>query len=692
MIRKSLWILALLVVTALMVAACGATPTPAPAAEKPAAEAPAAEAPAAEEPAAEAPAAEEPAAEAVAGCDDPLGCITVAPGDPIKMAAVQSISGATASLGNDEVRGVEIAIADRGEVAGHPVDLSVEDDGCSAEGGQTASTKLASNPDIVGVVGHTCSSSCTPATAIYNDAGLTMISGSCTAPALTAPDTHKPSFLRTAHNDNVQGRVMAEFAYNDLGIRKAATIHDGSPYAEQLQQVFADVFKALGGEITTQEALNAGDTDMRPLLTAIATTQPELIYYPIFIAEGGFVTSQAKEIAGLGEVILAGADGMYSPDFLSAAGEAAEGMFISSPDLAFVGDKYKNFVTQYNEKYGEDPLSVYHAHAYDGATMIFDAIEKVAKTDAEGNTLIGRQALRDALYATKDFEGITGKLTCTENGDCANPKIAVYQVQGGEFVPFKAGESEAAAEVVAGCDDPLGCVTIAADEPLKLASALVIAGPNAALGQDSQYGVEVAIKDRGEVAGHSVELLAEDDGCSAEGGQTAATKIAADEKVVGVVGHSCSSSCTPAATIYNDAGLSMISPSCTAPALTGESSHVASFLRTAHNDNVQGRVMAEYVFNVLGLKKAATIHDGSPYAEQLQQVFADTFVELGGEVTAQEAVNVGDTDMRPVRPSIAPANRNFYTTPFSPPKGPSLPPRPKKWAGWKIPFWPGPMA
>ncbi|MCB0198358.1 MAG: branched-chain amino acid ABC transporter substrate-binding protein, partial [Anaerolineae bacterium] len=181
---------------------------------------------------------------------------------------------------------------------------------------------------------------------------------------------------------------------------------------------------------------------------------------------------------------------------------------------------------------------------------------------------------------------------------------------------------------------------------------------------DSQTGVEVAIQQRGEVAGHPVELIPEDDGCSAEGGQTAATKIASDDSVVAVVGHSCSSSCTPAAPIYNDAGLTMISPSCTAPALTGADSHVPSFLRTAHNDNVQGRVMAEYVFNELGLTTAATIHDGSPYAEQLQQVFADTFAELGGTITAQEAVNVGDTDMRPVLTSIATASPEFLYYPI----------------------------
>ena len=105
-----------------------------------------------------------------------------------------------------------------------------------------------------------------------------------------------------------------------------------------------------------------------------------------------------------------------------------------------------------------------------------------------------------------------------------------------------------------------------------------------------------------------------------------------------MVGHQCSSSCTPAGPIYEDANITMIPPSCTAPALTDPASHVVSFLRTAPNYKVQGRVIAEFAYNTLGVRKAATIHDGSPYAEQLQQVFVDSFKELGGEITAQEAV------------------------------------------------------
>ncbi|MDM8521177.1 ABC transporter substrate-binding protein [Anaerolineales bacterium HSG6] len=669
MSKRFFLLICLLASVALIAAQCGGAATPEPK-EESAKEEPAKEEPAAEEPAEEAPV-EEPAEEApaeVASCEDALGCITVAPGDAIRIASALVIAGPNETLGIDSQRGVEIAIDDYGEIAGHSVELQAEDAGCSAEGGQTAAQKIASDESIAGVIGHNCSSSCTPAAPIYNDAGLTMVSTSCTAPALTDPANHSPSFLRTAHNDNVQGRVMAEYVYNELGLTSAATIHDGSPYAEQLQQVFADVFTELGGTITAQEAVNIGDTDMRPVLTSISAGAPEFIYYPIFISEGAFITVQSKEIAGLENVQLAGADGMISPDFIAAAGEAAEGMIISGPDLNFAGGAYADFLSKHEAKYGGDPVAAFHAHAYDAASIILGAIDSVTQTDGDGNTIIGRQALRDAIYATSGHAGITGNLTCNENGDCADPKIAVNTISGGAYVPV-GGAEEASAdggdmEAVAGCEDALGCVTVAPGDPIRIASALVIAGPNETLGIDSQHGVEIAIDDYGEVAGHSVELQAEDSGCSAEGGQTAAQKIASDESIAGVIGHNCSSSCTPAAPIYNDAGLTMISTSCTAPALTDPANHTPSFLRTAHNDNVQGRVMAEYVYNELGLTSAATIHDGSPYAEQLQQVFADVFTELGGTVTAQEAINVGDTDMRPVLTSISAGAPKFIYYPI----------------------------
>jgi branched-chain amino acid transport system substrate-binding protein len=369
-------------------------------------------------------------------CTDAIGCVDIPPGDPIRIGYALVLSGANETLGIDSSRGVEIAADDKGEVLGHPIELVGEDSECSAEGGQKALTKLVSDPSLIGIIGTNCSSAGEPASKIASDAGMVLISPSNTAPSLTNPDlTWNPGYLRSCHNDKVQGAAMAQYAYNELGIRKAATIHDGSPYAEQLQQVFADTFVELGGEITTQEAVNVGDTDMRPVLTKIAATAPELIYYPIFIAEGGHITVQAKEVAGLENTILSGADGMISPDFIAAAGEAAEGMYISGPDLAFDNPLGQAFLATHLEKYGEEPLSAFHAHAYDGTMMLFAAIEKVAVQDDDGTLHIGRQALRDALYATSNFEGITGTLNCNEYGDCADPLITVNQVQNGEYVP-----------------------------------------------------------------------------------------------------------------------------------------------------------------------------------------------------------------------------------------------------------------
>ncbi len=363
---------------------------------------------------------------------DPIGVVKVAKGQPIVIAYWLVVSGADGSLGVDSRRGIEIAIDDKKNVLGFPIKLIGEDSGCNAEGGVTAATKLAANKDIVAAIGSSCSSEAVPGAPILWKAGLVTVSPSNTAPKLTAPDRGPDygGYLRTAHNDSIQGRVAAEFAFKVLKVKKVATIHDGSPYAEGLANVFADVFSRLAGAgtVTAREAISPSDTDMRPVLTKIASTKPELIYYPIFIAAGGFITRQAKEVTGLEKAILMSADGTFSPDFYKAAGDSVVKMYHTSPDLSpeALGPQYKIFQDKHQKKYGEKPLSAFHPHAYDAAMIIFAAIQKVGKKDAAGNLYIGRKALRDALFATKNFKGLTGKLTCNQFGDCADPKIAVY--------------------------------------------------------------------------------------------------------------------------------------------------------------------------------------------------------------------------------------------------------------------------
>ncbi len=369
-------------------------------------------------------------------CTDAIGCVTYGPNDPIKLASALVISGPNADLGTDSQHGVEIAMEFKGKVDGHDVTLQAEDDGCSAEGGQAAGQKIVSDPSIIGVVGTSCSGAGVPMSKVISDAGYFMVSPSNTSPVLTDPaQAWNPGYLRTAHNDKVQGAAMADFVYNTLGLKTAAAIHDGDPYTEGLANAFRESFTSLGGNVVAFTAISVGDTDMHPVLSAVAAAgPPDFIYFPVFTAECAFLAKQSKEVAGLENTVVAAADGCISTAAAEAIGPAGEGMYFSGPDTSFSGALNDKFNAAYEADYGTAPISVFHAHAFDATNMIFACIEKVGVQDPDGTLHIGRQAMRDCLYATKDFQGITGNLTCDQYGDCADPKITVSQLQNGEYV------------------------------------------------------------------------------------------------------------------------------------------------------------------------------------------------------------------------------------------------------------------
>ncbi len=203
----------LLVLATMLLSACGGAATPPPAA----------------------PVATQPPVAAKFECKDAAGCVDIAPGKPIRIAYMMVVSGGDASLGTDTKRGVEIAIDDKKTVLDRPIELIGEDTLCSAEGGQTAATKLAADKSIVGIVGTSCSSEARAALPVLCKVGIPMVSASNTAPDLT--DAARPAdywcYARTAHNDLVQGKAAADFAFTKLGLKKAATIHDGSLYADK---------------------------------------------------------------------------------------------------------------------------------------------------------------------------------------------------------------------------------------------------------------------------------------------------------------------------------------------------------------------------------------------------------------------------------------------------------------------------
>lgn len=365
--------------------------------------------------------------------EDPLGDVMVAAGQPLLIAAHQAISGDVASLGTDQVRGVEIAIEDRGgELLGHPIELQQEDDECSAEGGTAGAQRIVADPQMIASIGTSCSGAGVPASQILSEAGLVMISGSNTSPSLTSDFQGNPGtdwqegYFRTAHNDLTQGAAAATFASEELGATTAVTLHDGDPYTEGLATAFASSFEELGGEIALATAVDKGQENMRPVLTEAAATTPDIVFFPIFQPEADFIVRQATEFDELANTeLLMGADGLLSDTFVEDIPET-EGMYFSGPARP-EGGAYEEFLAKYEETYGERPIQAFHAHTYDAANMLFDAIEQVAVEEDDGTITIGRQALRDALYATSDFEGLTGTLTCDEFGDCAEAKINIVQ-------------------------------------------------------------------------------------------------------------------------------------------------------------------------------------------------------------------------------------------------------------------------
>jgi branched-chain amino acid transport system substrate-binding protein len=371
-------------------------------------------------------------------CTDEIGCVEIGPDDPITIGYMLTISGATSSLGLDSVGGIEIAIEQRdGMLLDHEIELVGEDSLCNAEGGQTAAQNLAANEQILGIIGSSCSSEAAAGLPIISAAGMLMISPSNTAPSLTNPDTAsgglwQPGYYRTAHNDLFQGAVAAEYAYNELGLRALATIHDGSPYAEGLQAVMAEVFAELGGEVVFQGAVNVGDTDMSAILTEIAAAGADIIYFPIFEPEGDFIAAQSVDIPGLEDVTLMSADGMFADTFPEATGEAAIGMYLSGPYVS--GDAYAEFLEAWEEVVGGVPPSGFHAHAYDAANILLNAIEEVAQVGDDGTILVGRQALRDAITGLTDFPGLTGNLSCNETGDCATGEaLGIFKITEAEL-------------------------------------------------------------------------------------------------------------------------------------------------------------------------------------------------------------------------------------------------------------------
>ncbi len=286
---------------------------------------------------------------------------------------------------------------------------------------------------MIAIFGSTCSGAARTASRAMSKAGFSMVSGNNSAPFLTsiggkaAPDWH-PGYFRTSNNEENAGKAAAMFVFEKLKVQHVATINAGDIYTRGLTNGFIKEFKKLGGKIVLDTMVNKGEKEMSPVLTAVKNAGVRLLFFPLFQPEGNLIVKQAKQISGYDSIILMGDGALIGNSFITDVTSKAKGMYFVGPSSPKSSPAVNALDARYKVKYKETSSNNYYIPGYNAALMLLAAIEKAAVQEKDGTLHIGRDGLRKALYATKEFQGVTGPLTCDEFGDCARPAFDILRL------------------------------------------------------------------------------------------------------------------------------------------------------------------------------------------------------------------------------------------------------------------------
>jgi len=357
-------------------------------------------------------------------------------GDKVRIGVFMSLTGDTANFGISSTNGIKMAadeVNKAGGINGKQIELLVQDDRSDASEAATIVTKFVTQDQVHAILGEVASSRSIAAAPIAQNAKIPMLTPSSTNPEVTRKGDY---IFRSCFIDPVQGAAIAQFGAKTLGAKRAALMVDRKQdYSTGLEKVIRDVFTRLGGQIVLTQSYQSGDQDFNAQITDIKGANPEIIFLPGYYGDVGLFAKQARD-KGLTVPILGG-DGWDSPSLYKIGGAALNGCYFSnhySPDDA--DPLVQKFVSDYKSRYGTVPDAL-AATAYDAARIMFDAIKRA-------NSLEGA-AIRDALAATKEFPGVTGKVTFNENRDAVKPIVMVKIQEGGKFVVAERVQVEGAA-------------------------------------------------------------------------------------------------------------------------------------------------------------------------------------------------------------------------------------------------------
>lgn len=347
--------------------------------------------------------------------------------ETIKVGHYGSLTGPEATFGQSTDNGIRLAIKEinaAGGVNGKKIELITYDTkGDSGEAGK-AVTRLITSDKVTAVLGEVASSLSLAGGAVCQQYRMPMISPSSTNPAVTRG---KDYVFRVCFTDDFQAYGVAKFIRENLKLEKAAVLYDQKQaYSKGLRDFFNKSFEQMGGKVVLDQAYSGGDTDYSAQLNAIRSSGAEIVFIPGYYTDGANIALQARR-AGV-TLPLIGGDGWDSEQLGKIAGDAIVGCYYSNhsaPDQPSM----QSFVEKYKAEHSGQVPDALGGLGYDAAKLLFDAMTRA-------KSLSGKD-LRDAIAATKDFEGVTGKITIDKDRN-ASKALVIVQLKkdaGGEVVP-----------------------------------------------------------------------------------------------------------------------------------------------------------------------------------------------------------------------------------------------------------------
>jgi len=348
------------------------------------------------------------------------------PSIEIKIGHVGPLTGGIAHLGKDNENGARLAI-DEANAAKIKIDgkdakfvLVAEDDQADPKVGTTVAQKLV-DAKVAGVVGHLNSGTTIPASAIYNQAGIPVITGSATNPKLT--EQGFKVVFRTVGRDDQQGPAIASYLAESKKPKLVAVIDDATAYGEGIANEVEKTLKAANIKVLPREKGTDKTTDWKAVLTKVKGKNADAVFYGGMDATGGPLLKQGREL-GVKAVFSFG-DGACTDDMTKLAGAAADGLLCSQAGLpALAADK--KFLDAYKKKFNVDPI-LYAPFTYDGANLLIEAMKKANSADP---------AKYLPELAKIDYKGATGQISFDEKGDRKDAEMTIFTMKDGKLAPI----------------------------------------------------------------------------------------------------------------------------------------------------------------------------------------------------------------------------------------------------------------